>query len=77
MNNVWRMLRKSRPLWVTVRNAVLFNAIWMGFGFFHRVVVSRAIWRTILTLSRLTNLVVCCAPRFKDVHRKTSKSTRE
>jgi len=45
VNNVWRMLRKSRPLWVTVRNAVLFNAIWMGFGFFHRAVVSRAIWR--------------------------------
>jgi hypothetical protein len=47
VNNVWRMLRKSRPLWVTVRNAVLFNAIWMGFGFFHRAVVSRAIWRII------------------------------
>lgn len=44
VNNVWRMLRKSRPLWVSVRNAAIFNIVWMGYGFFHRTVVSRRIW---------------------------------
>lgn len=48
--NVWRMLRKSRPLWVTVRNAVLFNAVWMVYGFIHRAIIARRIWRAHLTL---------------------------
>uniref|UniRef100_A0A7S0E121 Etoposide-induced protein 2.4 n=1 Tax=Hanusia phi TaxID=3032 RepID=A0A7S0E121_9CRYP len=38
---VWHLLRRSRELWVTMRDAVIFNLIWMGISFIKSAFLSK------------------------------------
>uniref|UniRef100_A0A7S4PFE2 Etoposide-induced protein 2.4 n=1 Tax=Guillardia theta TaxID=55529 RepID=A0A7S4PFE2_GUITH len=39
--SVWQLLRRSRELWVTIRDAVIFNFIWMGVSFVKSALLGR------------------------------------